>query len=296
VTTNYKTTKYPRPFLKWAGGKSSLLPHLCSLVPSDYLRYIEPFLGGGALFFELQPKNAVLSDLNSELINCYKIVRDKPEELNSLLKTMPVSKEYFYQLRSQDIATLTTVERAARLLFLNKTCYNGLYRVNKKGQFNTPFGSHKIVNICNYENLKSASATLKDVKELIDEDFEIVLLKFAKEGDFIYLDPPYPSIGQYSDFKRYTKQFFGKEEHYRLARVVKEIDKRGCKFILSNPKHELVGELYDEFRKIDVEAPRFINCRGSKRGNVPEILITNIGKQETSLSTNKIHGKQTELS
>jgi DNA adenine methylase len=265
-----------KPFLKWAGGKSNLLSDLVKIAPTAYDKYIEPFLGGGALFFGLCPDNAVISDLNSELINCYRVVRDNLDELVEKLKEMPVSKELFYFQRGLDIEELSEVQRAARFIYLNKTCYNGLYRVNMKGKFNTPFGKNTSVNICNYEVLHKASLALKGSKEIIVGDFEDVLIEHAKKEDFVYLDPPYPSVGIYSDFKRYTKQFFNEDQHHRLSKVVKTLDNKGCKFILSYASHEFVNQLYPEFRKIDVQAPRFINCRGNKRGNVSEIIVTNI--------------------
>jgi DNA adenine methylase len=267
--------RLPRPFLKWAGGKSNLLDQLISLVPSEYENYIEPFVGGGALFFELCPRKALLSDLNPELMNCYKVVRDKPDELMDRLEAMIVDKNTFYMLRKQNPNLLPDFERAARLIYLNKTCYNGLYRVNKKGQFNAPFGQYKNVRLCNRACILAASSALKGV-QLLNEDFESVLLRHARADDFLYLDPPYPPVGLFSDFKRYTKEFFCEEDHVRLAKTVEEIDRRGCNFILSNAKHPLISELYSKFRNIDVEAPRYINCNGGKRGGVPELLITNI--------------------
>jgi DNA adenine methylase len=280
-----------KPFLKWAGGKNSLLPYLRSLVPNEFVSYIEPFLGGGAFFFDLKPKQAILADLNPELINCYKVVKENPDELIELLARMRVSKEFYYEIRAKKTEEMSELQRASRLIYLNKTCYNGLYRVNKKGQFNTPFGRNTSMNICNAQNIKLASEMLKNAI-LIEGDFETILLKYAQKGDFIYLDPPYPSVGRFSDFKRYTKDFFCENDHRRLAKVVREIAKRECLFILSNAKHDLVTELYEDFRKIDVEAPRFINCRGGARGNVPEVFITNITIiEETSFSPNQIYGQ-----
>jgi len=266
--------KPPRPFLKWAGGKRNLLHYLRSLIPETYNNYIEPFVGGGALFFDLCPHNAILSDLNAELMNCYKAVRDNPDELLGLLEKMPVNKEAFYAIRRQNPMILDDIERAARLIYLNKTCYNGLYRVNKQGQFNTPFGRNEKVRVCDHEAIYAASRALRGVR-LVEGDFERILLTHARPGDFIYLDPPYPPIGQFSDFKRYTREFFYEKDHVRLAGVVEELDQRNCKFVLSNAKHPLISKLYSQFRKIDVEAPRYINSRGDKRGGVSELLITN---------------------
>jgi len=285
----------PKPFLKWAGGKSKLLHKLRPLVPSKYDHYIEPFVGGGALFFCLCPHDAILSDLNSELMNCYRVVRDKPEELIRFLGSMSITKESFYAMRMQNPTNLSDVERAARLIYLNKTCYNGLYRVNKKGQFNTPFGQYRLVKLYNPPQIHAASTALQGVM-LLELDFEPLLLSYAHSRDFVYLDPPYPPVGRWSDFKRYTKEFFTEKDHIRLAKVVEELDNRGCKFILSNAMHPLILKLYAKFGKIDVEAPRYINCRAGKRGNVSELLITNIECYEgTPLPTHQIHGKQTDL-
>jgi len=265
----------PRPFLKWAGGKSRLAPEIRNLVPTTFRRYIEPFLGGGAIFFKIQPASALLSDSNYELINCYEVVREHPEELLRMLETLPISKRRFCAIRKMDPAKLTPIERAARLIYLNKICYNGLYRVNKKGEFNTPYGHYHNVKLADKDRILAASEALRGV-ELVSADFEEVLLKSAQPEDFLYLDPPYPPVSRYSDFKRYTKEFFNREDHIRLARVVHELDRRGCNFVLSNAKHPLIAKLYSKFKIRKVEAPRYVNCRGDKRGHVPELLVTNV--------------------
>ncbi len=265
----------PKPFLKWAGGKKHLLSGIRSLITKEYGKYIEPFVGGGALFFDICPARSILSDSNVELVNCYKIVRDYPDELLTTLESMPVSKEQFYAIRKQTPESLSCIARAARLIYLNKTCYNGLYRVNKKGYFNTPFGKYNLSNVADRTRIYAASKALQKTN-LLEGDFEKILLEHAKAQDFVYLDPPYPSVGKYADFKRYTKDFFSEEDHIRLAKMAAQLDNVGCTFVLSNAKHPLIEELYSSFRKINVEAPRFINCRGGKRGNVPELLITNI--------------------
>lgn len=280
-----------KPFLKWAGGKSALISEITKILPGSYSKYIEPFVGGGALFFYLCPKKAVISDSNPELINCYRIVRDNLDELLEKLNAMPVDKEFYYHQRGLDTEQLSDLDKAARFIYLNKTCYNGLYRVNKLGKFNTPFGKNPNANVCNYEVLNRARLALTGSREILVGDFEEVLNKYAKKGDFVYLDPPYPSVGMYSDFKRYTKVFFNEKEHLRLAETVKKLDHEGCKFILSYPSHKFVDQFYAGFGKIDVQAPRFINCRGTKRGNVAEILVTNIHPSERALfSTNEVHG------
>lgn len=266
--------KHLKPFLKWAGGKSHLLPDLQRLVPKLYNRYIEPFLGGGALFFDLCPENAILSDLNAELINCYITVRDSPREVLKRLKDRPVNSKTFYKIRKQNPSTLTNVERAARLIYLNKTCYNGLYRVNKLGQFNTPYGKNDNARVYTPSIILEASRALRNAT-ILQGDFELILSEHASSRDFVYLDPPYPR-GHSSNFTRYTSDFFYKKDHLRLAKVVRELDERNCRFVLSNTKHPLISEIYSSFRKIEVQAPRYISSRGDKRGNVPEVLITNL--------------------
>ena len=264
-----------KPFLKWAGGKGRQLTTLRSLAPENFKRYIEPFVGGGALFFDLSPSCAVVSDSNGELINAYKIVRDFPELLLKKLSEIPVDEDTFYKVRETDPSTLDEVDQAARLIYLNKTCYNGLYRVNKKGKFNTPFGKNKLDIIVKREVILNASSALKNT-HLCCDDFERILLDKAKSEDFVYLDPPYPPVGRYADFTRYTRHFFNEEDHLRLSKAVEEIDDRHCTFILSNANHPLVLKLYSKFRTIEVKAHRYINCRGDQRGYVSEVLITNI--------------------
>src|SRR5438445_3544880 len=189
-----------RPFLKWAGGKTRLLPALRdSLPPKGYMRYFEPFVGGGAFFFDLSPAQGVLSDSNAELINCYQIVRDAPEELIRALSKLRVSESKFYELRELNPESLSAANSAARLIYLNKTCYNGLYRVNRQGQFNTPFGRHTNVTLTDEANLRAASNLLRRTT-LRCGDYAAVL-ESAAAGDFVYLDPPYLPVGRFSDFK-----------------------------------------------------------------------------------------------
>jgi len=227
------------------------------------------------VFFKLNPHRALLSDSNEELMNCYSLVRDRPDDLLRLLRIFSISKTKFYEVRKLDPANLDNLTRAARLIYLNKLCYNGLYRVNKKGQFNTPYSGYRNVKLADRETILAASSALKHA-ELLTADFARILLDLSQPGDFFYLDPPYPPIGKYSDFKRYTKAFFNKEDHIRLAKAVHELDRRGNKFLLSNANHPLILELYSRFRKKSVEAPRFVNCKGDRRGRVPELLVTNV--------------------
>lgn len=262
------------PFLKWAGGKTQLLPEIRSRVPTKFNRYIEPFLGGAAVFFDLAPQDAILADANVELMNCFQIVRDYPNELLQTIAKFSISEDEYYRVRSLDPLKLSTLSRAARFIFLNKTCFNGLYRVNKAGKFNVPFGKIKSCTLANADAIYSASRVLKSAK-LIAKDYLEVLSDFSSRGDFIFLDPPYLPIGKYSDFKRYTKNFFYKEDHIKLANICKELDNRGCKFVLTNSYHPFIALIYSNFNIEKVESYRFINCIGSRRGKIAELIITN---------------------
>jgi DNA adenine methylase len=262
-----------RPFLKWAGGKTRLLPALRQSLPPRFNRYFEPFVGGGAFFFDLSPSQAVLGDSNPELINCYEVVREQPETLMRSISKLRVSKAEFYRLRELDPETLPAVTRAARLIYLNKTCYNGLYRVNKQGKFNTPYGYPRNLRLVDAANLMAASRSLKNA-QLLNSDFEAVL-KTAKRGDFIYFDPPYVPVGRFSDFQRYTKDQFYESDQVRLAEHFCELSAKGCFVLLSNSFNEKSRKLYSKFLQRTVLMPRFVNCRGEGRGHVNELLISN---------------------
>ena len=203
MTEEYKA----KPILKWAGGKTQLLGELCAKVPSHYGKYIEPFFGGGALFFALEPEHAVLADSNPELINMYREVASNAEQVIIYLEQYENTSERFYEVRALDWAQLPPAEAAARMIFLNKTCFNGLYRVNKKGQFNVPFGRYKNPKICDRAAILAASRVLSRA-EIICGDYLDVLEHHAAAGDLIFLDPPYLPISAYADFKRYTKEQF----------------------------------------------------------------------------------------
>lgn len=263
----------PKPFLKWAGGKSRLVPILRKCVPRNFGRYFEPFLGGGALFFNLLPASAVLGDSNCELIHCFQTVRDRPDDVIEYLRTLTVSREEYYRIRDINPETLSGAARAARFIYLNKTCFNGLYRVNKRGRFNTPFGQYSKVVLADSESLLSASRALRDA-ELRCEDYSSVA-KNALAGDFVYLDPPYLPVGKYSDFKRYTEKQFYESDHEKLAEVFRLLSLKGCYVLLSNSHHEKIANLFGGFYQVTVSMPRFINCRGDGRGAVKELLISN---------------------
>lgn len=268
-----------KPILKWAGGKTQMLGDLLPKVPSSYGRYIEPFFGGGAMFFALQPEQAVISDSNPELINLYRQVANHVDEVICQLKKYDNTQEMFYAVRGQDWTMLPESEAAARTIFLNKTCFNGLYRVNKKGQFNVPFGKYKNPKICDEDGLKAASAALKKA-EIVCGDYLLVLEHYAQPGDFVFLDPPYLPISEYSDFKRYTKEQFYEEDHVELAKMVKTLHERGCHVILTNSNHPLVHELYAPFTIDVIQTKRYISCNGSTRKG-EDVIVTIPAKQST---------------
>ena len=270
-----------KPIMKWAGGKTQMLSDIMPKIPKKYGKYIEPFIGGGALFFALNPDKAIIADRNPELINMYQQVADNVETVISYLKKYKNTKEDFYEVRSLDWLKLKKEEAAARMIYLNKTCFNGLYRVNKKGQFNVPFGKYKAPNFCDEEVLYAASDVLK--KATIEcGDYLSVLKKYAEPGDFIFLDPPYLPISEYSDFKRYTKEQFYEEDHIELAKEVKRLQELGSYVILTNSNHPLVHELYADYKIEVIQTKRYISCNGSKRKG-EDIIVNILPKQKTML-------------
>lgn len=261
------------PFIKWAGGKGQLIPQYARLFPAHVERYFEPFMGGGAIFFHLQPRTAFLSDTNEELVNVYQIVRHHVRALIDSLRCHRNEEEYFYSIRDLNPADMSPIQRASRFIYLNRTCFNGLYRVNRSGKFNVPFGRYKNPTICDPQTLLAASQALKPVR-LTVADFEKALGR-ARGGDFVYLDPPYHPLNHTSSFTSYTQDNFGEDEQRRLADVVKDLNRRECLFMLSNSNTNLVRELYCDFKVATVKANRAINSVGSKRGPVEEVVVTN---------------------
>lgn len=271
-----------KPFVKWAGGKRQIMPEIKKYVPENYDTFYEPFVGGGAVFFELAPRKAVLNDYNSELMNVFECIKDEVKfdkmckELNK--HEMLHSKEHYEDVRKVDrdkieYNKLADYKKAARTIYLNKACFNGLYRVNSKNEFNVPFGKKNKVNTYEGQNLDVISGYLNynDI-EILSVDFEEAV-KNAKKGDFIYFDPPYDSDTH--TFNSYTEDGFNKDEQRRLARVFKELDERGCFVMLSNHNTILVSELYKDYNFHFIEAKRNINANGKKRGKVEEVIITN---------------------
>lgn len=264
----------PRPPVKWAGGKSQLIPQFEQLFPKrEYTLYVEPFVGGGAVFFHLLPPRAVLIDSNDELINFYLVVRDDLEALLQDLKKHENTAEYYYRIRALEPDQLTPVERASRFLYLNKTGYNGLWRVNSQGKHNVPFGRYKNPRIVDETNLRLVSRVLRGA-EIFCDDFSRVL-DYAGPGTFVYLDPPYHPLSETANFTSYTPDAFGKDDQRRLAEVFRELDRRGCLVMLSNSDTPFIRELYRDYNIQVVYAKRAINCRADKRGPISELVIRN---------------------
>lgn len=266
-----------RPFLKWAGGKSRLIPkYEPHLPPQEAInRYFEPFIGSAALFFHLQPARARLSDCNRKLVEVFEVVRDQVEALIEALQPHENEKAYYYEVRAQNPRELSKVERAARIIYMNRTCYNGLYRENQKGEFNVPFGRYKNPTICDVERLHAASAALQGV-ELCAGDFADAVAE-AGPGDFVYFDPPYVPLNATSSFTSYSRFGFDEEDHRRLAATFHDLSERGCHVMLSNSSAPLVYELYQGrgYQLYPIQARRNINSKADKRGPVKELLIVN---------------------
>jgi len=270
----------PKPFLQWVGGKRSLIPQYQDLFPKKFNRYIEPFLGGGAVFFHLKPQSAVLNDSNPELISVYEGIRDNSKEVIELLGLLKErhSLELYQTIRNLDrepntFSKFRNFEIAARMIYLNQTCFNGVYRVNKHGQFNVPIGSSLNRLIRDEKTILKAGAILKKA-EISSTDFEKVLLK-AKKGDFIYLDPPYFPISQYSDFTRYTKEKFHQKDQERLKEAFDDLHKKGCKVMLSNSDCDFIRKLYKGYKIHTVYTGRSLNVDKAKRGKISEVVVTN---------------------
>ena len=267
------------PIVKWVGGKRQIIEDITRCIPK-FSTYYEPFLGGGAVLFELQPQKALVNDQNEELMNMYTVIRDNVEDLIHILSQHQNDKEHFYKVRELDrdkklYATLSNIEKAARIIYLNKTCYNGLFRVNLAGEFNTPFGKYKNPKILDEVALRAVSQYLNKSKvRLLNEDFE-ASLKGIRKGAFVYFDPPYDPISDTASFTGYDKGGFGKEEQIRLKKVCDRLNERGIKFLLSNSATDFIQDLYKDYRITFVKARRAINSIAEKRGEVDEVLVMN---------------------
>lgn len=263
----------PRPFLKWAGGKGRLIQQYSPYFPKRFSTYYEPFLGGGAIFFHLLPKHSILTDINPELVNVYRCIRDQVEQVINVLyeHQRRHSTDYYYALRAT--STRTPVERAARLIYLNRTCFNGLYRENSQGKFNVPMGRYKDPRICNPDLLRSASMALK-FAQIEVQSFEAVLNMAVSPHDFIYFDPPYHPISSTSNFTSYNRYSFNAADQIRLRNTFATLAQRGVKVMLSNSDCSFVRELYQSFTIHTVYSARAINSNAQKRGKITEVVIT----------------------
>lgn len=260
-----------KPFVKWAGGKTQLLQQIDEHIPESFNKYIEPFVGGGALYFHLNHSNSIISDLNQELIITYKSVKENVEQLITELNSIENSEENYYRIRALETEDLSEIERAARFIFLNKTCFNGLYRVNKKGKFNVPYGK-RTGPFVDEKRLKECSEILSETT-ILHSNYKDVLETHAQTGDLVFLDPPYYPVGEYSDFKRYTKEFFYHEDQVELRDQFINLVEKGCHVILTNSNHPVVLELYCDFEIIEYQTKRMINKDASKRKGVDIIVI-----------------------
>ena len=270
---------FPKPFLKWAGGKSNLLKQYEPLFPEWSGDYFEPFIGSGAVFFFLSARQEErkyhLSDLNREIVDAFCVVRDDVEEVIRLLTNHQKlhSKDYFYQVRALVPENLSTLERAARTIYLNKTCFNGLYRVNKKGEFNVPMGDYKKPSILQVETLKAASRALAHADLSVGHYSGLV--DKAQAGDFIYLDPPYHPLSKTAMFTNYVAEAFDEKDQIELVQAATALSEKGCLFMESNSNTDFVKDLYKDFKIQEVWARRSINREKSKRGVITELVITN---------------------
>ncbi|OKH29073.1 DNA adenine methylase [Chroogloeocystis siderophila] len=270
-------TIYPKPFLKWAGGKTKLIQQYLSSFPNKIINYYEPFLGGGAVFFYLYNNHslnsAFLSDINPELVNAYLCIKNDVEVVISLLKQHQKnhSREYYYYMRSY--TTDNFIERAARLIYLNKTCFNGLYRENSKGEFNVPMGKYKNPQICHPELLRAVANALQ-IAQIEVRSFETILNYANSNEDFVYFDPPYYPLSETSNFTAYSRDAFHKDDQIRLKDVCVQLAQRGVKIMQSNSDCPFIRELYRDFKIYEIKASRAINSNAAKRGKISEVLIT----------------------
>lgn len=267
------------PFLKWVGGKRQLIPEIIRIMPKKFTNYYEPFIGGGAVLFHIQPKKATINDLNEELINVYRTIKEAPEALIKDLETHKNESDYFYEIRGLDrnleFKNLSKVKRASRFIYLNKTCYNGLYRVNNSGEFNSPFGKYKNPNIVNEVTIRAVSKYLNSNQiEVLNTDYKNVL-EGIKKGSFVYFDPPYEPVSKSSNFTGYVQGGFTIEDQIRLRDECNRLNDNGIKFMLSNSDSQIIKDLYKDYDINYVKAIRSINSNATKRGEINEVIIRN---------------------
>lgn len=267
-----KSASGPRPFIKWVGGKRQILHELVARVPARFGTYHEPFVGGGALFFAVRPEKAVLSDNNERLVRTWRGVRDHVDKVIALLAKYPHDKQFFLEMRERDIDAATDVEVAAWFIYLNKTAFNGLYRVNSKNKYNVPFGRYVNPNICDEVTLRACSKALRGA-QIEHEDFGAVLER-AQEGDFVYFDPPYVPLSATAYFTSYTAEGFSSDDQKRLRDVARSLKAKGVHVLLSNSSAGFVRSIYKKGFKIEeVLASRQVNCQAEGRGPIVELVI-----------------------
>lgn len=270
------------PVVKWVGGKRQLLPQILPLIPKRMTAYCEPFLGGGAVLFALQPRRALVNDLNQDLITVYRVIKENADALIEHLSRHENTPEYFYRIRDLDrdreaYAALSDVEKASRLLYLNKTCYNGLFRVNASGAFNSPYGHYRRPNIVNEQTIRGVSRYFNSCDiTFFSEDFAAVLDRVPR-GGFVYLDPPYDPVSDTASFTGYNRGGFGREEQVRLKACCDALTARGVRFLLSNSATPFIRELYSSYHVSIVQARRAVNSVASRRGAIEEVLVRNYG-------------------
>jgi DNA adenine methylase len=273
INTNIKA----KPFVKWVGGKTQLLPELTSRIPSNFSKYFEPFMGGGALFFHLQPEQSTLIDINEELTLAYRVIKYQTEELIADLKRHIYEKDYYYQIRNVDrtdeYKSWSDVQKASRLIYLNKSCFNGLYRVNSKGEFNTPIGRYKNPKIVDEVNLRACSQALQKAQIVTGSFLEVE--EKVNSDDFVYFDPPYAPLNATSNFTGYSQYGFDLSMQSSLRTLCDRLDKSGVRFMVSNSNAPLIIDLYRDYKIELVYATRAINSKGHKRGKISEVIVTN---------------------
>lgn len=289
MTSPIVKNKEYQPFVKWVGGKRGLLSQIIPLLPKKFNNYFEPFVGGGALFFELyslgllKDKEIFLFDINSELINAYNVVKNNPFELIAELETFKQkhTKEFYYEIRDWDrqkeFLQISDIQRATRFIYLNKTCFNGLYRVNKKNQNNVPMGKYKDPNICDFQTILNASKALQNAN-ILNVSYKEVL-KYTTKDDLIYFDPPYYPLTQTSSFTSYSEFNFLEKEQIELYEVFKSLSQKSCNVFHSNSDTNFIKDLYKDFEIKEIFANRFINSKISERGKISEVFIKNLGEK-----------------
>lgn len=277
--------KQVAPVVKWVGGKRQLLDVLTPLLPDEMTCYCEPFVGGGALLFWMQPEIAFVNDINRDLILVYEVIRDEVEPLIKALQKHKNEAAYYYEVRDWDrdrkkYRSLSRVQRASRILYLNKTCYNGLFRVNNSGEFNSPFGNYKKPNIVNADTLRAVSAYFNRAEITFSSSDYTKVLAGLPSGAFVYLDPPYDPVSDTASFTGYTRSGFTREDQIRLRECCDDLTRRGVKFMLSNSATDFIKSQYAAYNVAIVRAKRAINSDKTKRGQVEEVVVRNYGTKE----------------